>query len=262
MNMEHLGPDIFEGALQIAHEEYADLNSERYRDSIESLARVARGLVTDTGRKGIEQLNAAFFDTLGFVGNAEDYYDPRNSYVNDVIDRRTGIPISLATVYCEIGRRLGLEIHGVAFPGHFLVRCESPEGDVIVDCFNGRIMTRKDCQALLDELYEGRLRLTDDMLHDSPPQEILSRMLRNLRNVHAAQGDFARTLRWINMDIDLRPDDLENYRERGLIHARLDQPAPALADLERYAASAPEGPNRTAVVMQISLLRRLLSQMN
>ena len=262
MNMEHLGPDIFEGALQIAQEEYADLNSERYRDSIESLARVARGLVTDTGRKGIEQLNAAFFDTLGFVGNAEDYYDPRNSYVNDVIDRRTGIPISLATVYCEIGRRLGLEIHGVAFPGHFLVRYESAEGDFIVDCFNGRIMSREDCQALLNELYEGRLRLTDDMLHDSPPQEILSRMLRNLRNVHAAQGDLARTLRWITMDIDLRPDDLENYRERGLIYARLDQPARALADMERYVASAPEGPDRDTVAQQVSLLRRLLSQLN
>ena len=142
------------------------------------------------------------------------------------------------------------------------MRYESTEGDFIVDCFNGRIMSRRDCQDLLNELYEGRLRLTEDMLHDSPPEEILSRMLRNLRNVHAAQGDLARTLRWITMDIDLRPDDLENYRERGLIYARLDQPALALGDMERYIALAPEGADRDTVAKQASLLRRLLSQLN
>src|SRR5579862_4226172 len=113
-------PDLLEGALEIARVEYPKLNLGRCRGQVEEFALEAVGRMKSGGRRAVERYNAYFFDELGFHGNAENYYDPRNSYLNDVIERRTGIPITLATLYCEIGRRAGLRAHGVGFPGHFL----------------------------------------------------------------------------------------------------------------------------------------------
>src|SRR5262245_1307342 len=113
--------DVFEGALRIAREEYPGLDAELYRARVEAFAETARSRVAARGRRGVGQVNEVFFGDLGFRGNSDDYYDPRNSYLTEVIDRRTGIPITLSTVYCEVARRIGLAAHGVGFPGHFLV---------------------------------------------------------------------------------------------------------------------------------------------
>src|SRR5262252_10910124 len=142
-------PDVFEVAMEIARVEYPGLDLPLYRARVEEFAREGRSFVKGRGRRAVDQFNAYFFDALGFHGNADNYYDPRNSYLNDVIDRRTGIPITLSTVYCELGRRAGLRAHGVGFPGHFLAKCLSSDGDVIVDCFNARTVSRDDCQELL-----------------------------------------------------------------------------------------------------------------
>ena len=255
-------PDLLDGALQIAQVEYPELDVVWCRVQVEGFARGALDRMKSGGRRGVERFNAYFFDELGFHGNAENYYDPRNSYLNDVIERRTGIPITLAALYCEVGRRAGLRAHGVGFPGHFLAKCLLPDGDVLVDCFNARTVSRDDCQTLLDSFSPGGGPVTDEMLEIASAREMLSRMLNNLRRIHAGQGDFARALRWIDMDLALRPDSPHGYRERGMLYVQMEQFGKALADLERYAAMQPGSPDLPQVLEQIQLIRKLLSHLN
>ena len=255
-------PDLLDGALQIARVEYPELDAVRCRSQIEVFAGQARERIQVGGRRGVERFNAYFFDELGFHGNAEDYYDPRNSYLNDVIDRRTGIPITLATIYCEIGRRAGLRAHGVGFPGHFLAKCIVSDGDILVDCFNARTLSREDCQSLLDSFSPGQGAVSDAMLEIASPRDILSRMLSNLRRIHAGRGDFARAVRWIDMDLELRPGAPHNLRERGMLFVQMEQFGKALVDLERYVILLPESQDTPQIREQIQLLRKLLSHLN
>lgn len=248
--------------MRIAQVEYPDLDVPLQRAYLEEFAREGRKLVKTKGRRGVERFNAFFFDTLGFHGNADDYYDPRNSYLNDVITRRTGIPITLATVYCEVARRVGLRAHGVGFPGHFLAKCLLSEGEVIVDCFNARTVSRDDCQELLNSFSPGGPPVSDEMLEIAAPRDILSRMLHNLRRIHAGRGEFARALRWIDMDIALRPESPHNYRERGMLYVQMEEFGKAAADLERFVHAMPGSPDLPQVRQQIQLIRKLLSHLN
>ena len=255
-------PDVFEGALEIARVEYPNLDLELYRSRVEDFAREARERVTSKNRRGIEQFNAHFFDGLGFHGNAEDYYDPRNSFLNDVIDRRTGIPITLATLYCEVARRVGIRAHGVGFPGHFLAKCLFSGGELLIDCFNARTVTREDCQTLLDSFSPGSSPVTDEMLEITQPRDVLSRMLSNLRRIHAARGEFSRAVRWVEMDLKLRPDSAHNFKERGMLYIQLEEFGKAIQDLERYLRLVPGSPDLPQVQEQIQLIRKLLSHLN
>jgi regulator of sirC expression with transglutaminase-like and TPR domain len=256
-------PDVFEGSMRIAREEYPALDIARYRARLDAFARQARPLVTERGRKAVLRLNDFFFDRLGFRGNADDYYDPRNSYLNDVIDRRTGIPITLATVYCEVARRLGLEAHGVGFPGHFLAKVLVPRAPVIVDVFNAKVLTRKGCERLLESLAPGKeVTLSDSMLEISRPREILARMLANLRRVHAMKGDYARAVRWTDLSIELDAATANDYRERGMLHIQLERFGRAIDDLEQYTRLVPDAPDLPQLREQIGLLRKLLSHLN
>jgi regulator of sirC expression with transglutaminase-like and TPR domain len=254
--------DIFAGAMRIAREEYPDLDIEAYRGKIDEFARGLRAKITAKDRRAVAQLNNLFFERLGFRGNQEDYYDPKNSYLNDVIDRRLGIPISLSTVYCEIGRRLGLDTYGVGFPGHFLVKCILPEEEVLVDCFHARTLSRPECQSLLESMHAGPATLSDEMFEIATAREILSRMLNNLRRIYSGRQDFARAIRWIEMDMELRPDSAQPFRERGMLLIQMEQFGRALADLERYMRLSPEAPDLAQVREQIGLIRKLLSHLN
>jgi len=255
-------PDVFEGALRIAQVEYPDLDLELYRARVEEFGRRGREVATAKGRRGIEQFNELFFDALGFHGNADDYYDPRNSYLNDVIDRRMGIPITLAAVYCEVARRSGLSAHGVGFPGHFLAKCVYPGGEVIVDCFNARAVTRDDCQELLDSFSPGSAPLSDGMLEIASARDILSRMLNNLRRIHAGRGEFSRAVRWVDLDLEFRPGEPHNFRERGLLYVQMEEFGKAVADLERYVRLSPGAADLPKIGEQIQLIRKLLSHLN
>jgi regulator of sirC expression with transglutaminase-like and TPR domain len=255
-------PDVLDGALEIARVEYPELDVDRCRGQVEDFASGARGCMKSGGRRDVERFNSYFFDELGFHGNAENYYDPRNSYLNDVIERRTGIPITLAALYCEVGRRAGLSAHGVGFPGHFLAKCLLPDGDVLVDCFNARTVSRADCQALLDSFSPGGGAVSDEMLGIASARDILSRMLNNLRRIHAGRGEFARAVRWIDMDLALRPDSPHSFRERGMLYVQMEQFGKALIDLERYAVMMPGSPDLPQVREQIQLIHKLLSHLN
>jgi regulator of sirC expression with transglutaminase-like and TPR domain len=254
-------PDVLEVALEIAKVEYPDLDPADCRRTLDGFARDARGVVKASGRRGVEQFNAYFFDTLGFHGNAEDYYDPRNSYLNDVLSRRTGIPITLAALYCDVAGRIGFRAYGVGFPGHFLAKVLLPDAEVLVDCFNARILSRRDCQELLNSFSPGGT-VSDSMLEIASPRDILSRILNNLRRIHAGKGDYSRAIRWVDMDMALRPDNPHNLRERGMLYVQTEQFGKALVDLERYLAAWPAAPDQTPVREQIQIIRKLLSHLN
>jgi regulator of sirC expression with transglutaminase-like and TPR domain len=190
--------DLPRAALLIAQEEYPHLDPHPYLDQLDWLASALRGRLTRESApdRQIAELNALLFGEEGFRGNASHYYDPRNSYLNDVFDRRLGIPITLSLIYIAIGKRAGLPLSGVGFPTHFLVAYES-EPRLLVDPFNcGRLLSMADCADLLQQAFGSSGRLDPGHhLAPSPPREILARLIGNLKIAYERAGDLPRALR-------------------------------------------------------------------
>jgi regulator of sirC expression with transglutaminase-like and TPR domain len=256
--------DLIEGALLIAREAYPALDVSKYRTKLDRLGEEA--LREMRGRPGpaaaVESLNEFLFGRAGFRGNNEDYYDPRNSYINDVLDRRLGIPITLSILYCAVARRVGLSAAGVGFPGRYLVKCAAGRREMIIDCFDGRLLERRDCQKLLDSMYGGRLRLSDEMLRDSGPRETLARVLNNLKGVYFGRRDFDRAGRFVELSEGLLPGLPEHSRDRGMVFLGQEQFGKALERLEEYLRLAPKAPDAPTVRRHVRMTRTLLCHLN
>src|SRR5271167_2863009 len=185
------------GGLLIAKEEYPDLDIEEYLDKLATLAREAEPIVRageDTVER-IQLLSHFLFELKGFEGDAENYNDPRNSFLNDVLERRVGIPITLSVIYLEVGRRAGLNLFGVSFPSHFLVKAVDERGELIIDPFNGgAILDLDDIRTRLKQIYGQPVEVQTAMLKAVGGRHILARMLRNLKNIYASGGDWPRSL--------------------------------------------------------------------
>jgi len=231
---ENLGPAELElGATLIAAEEYPDLDLAGVRDALDALgARASERLAgVPEGDARVERLNRFVFGEEGFAG-AREYYDPRNSYLNEVLDRRCGIPITLAIVYMAVARRAGVDARGISFPGHFLVRCAGRE-ERIVDAFHGRTITLGECEARLAGALGPGAELRPELhLRDASPREILLRMLANLSRIFATSGDAERLLACCDRIVLLTPGDPIALRDRAMVYQRLGWFAPAIADLE------------------------------
>jgi len=246
--------DLAQAALLIACEEYPDLDLPRYLRRVDGLARaVVERLDDDPGPlSAVRALNGLLFDEEGFRGNLEDYYDPRNSFLNDVLDRRTGIPITLSTLYIEVGRRAGLAVEGVGLPGHFVVRVRG----TLVDPFHGgTLLSEQDCQKRLDRIYGGRLRLDETMLAACERKTILARTLRNLKAIYTKAGDFIRALNVVELLLRVEPGSLEEMRDRGMLHAAIDCYALAAGELEEYLEKAGNAPGSEQVRQKAAELR-------
>jgi regulator of sirC expression with transglutaminase-like and TPR domain len=179
------------------------------------------------------------FVERGFVGNSDNYYDPRNSYLNEVLERRTGIPITLSLVYSEVAQRLGLPVYGVSFPGHFLVKyIGKPE--IIIDPFFGTIITPQECAQRLHGIYGSKARFDRRLLHPAGAREILVRLLSNLKQIYVDTSDFERALACVDRILLLQPDEPRELRDRGILYQRLECYAAALRDFERYLRLAPD----------------------
>lgn len=259
--------DLGHASLLIAREEYPDLDVGRYLSRLDAMAAdIAPRLKEGEGpRSRVAHLNRLLFEEMGFQGNREQYFDPRNSFLNDVLDRRIGIPISLSTVYLEVGRRIGCPLAGVAFPGHFLVRLEGVPGspDILIDPFHrGRLMTEEDCRALLLEMYKGQLEYRPEFLRRAKNREILERMLNNLRGIYQQRREFHMALKIQQLVLCLEPDRPDAIRDRGLIHYRLALIAEAAADLDRYLSLAPDAPDAPQIRTRLDEMKRLVPQMN
>jgi len=251
--------DLAEAALLIAREEYPGLDVDGYLRRMEDLAAT----VAERGAKGpaarVQALNAVLFDEEGFRGNTDDYYDPRNSFLNEVLDRKTGIPITLCTVYIEVGRRAGIAVEGVGLPGHFVARAEG----LLVDPFHGgQLLSEDDCQRRLDRIYGGRLKLDGQMLAACDRKAILARTLRNLKAIYTKAEDYPRALSAVDLLLDLEPGALDELRDRGLLHAALDCYALAAGELDDYLLKAGPVPGAAQLREKIDELRTRAARVN
>ncbi len=260
---------LAEGALWIAAGEYPGLAVGAYLDQLDEMAAKLRARLradVATAEK-LLALNHFLFSELGFSGNSDDYYDPRNSFLNEVLERRLGIPITLGVVYIEIGRRIGLGLHGVSFPGHFLVKCALRDGVVVLDPYSRGV-------SLGVEELQQRLRAAgstadvDDailshLLSAASNKEVLARMLRNLKGVYTEQGDWLRALSASERLIALTPDDAgEEYRDRGGIYLKLECFRAALGDFGTYLKQCPGAPDAEEMRAQIAELAARVARLN
>jgi len=206
------------------------------------------------------------YGRLGFRGNEQDYYDPRNSLLPDVLDRKLGIPITLALVYCEVARCAGVRARGVSFPGHFLVRVDPPareDAPVVVDpFFGGRRLDEAGVQKLLERAAPSQKLIVAEHLAPAGARTILVRMLINVKWIHATRGDFARALLALDRIISLTPDSVPALRERGLLAARLGAVEAARADLSRLLELVPQAPDAGSIRQRLEELRAKASVLN
>lgn len=257
--------DLAEAALLIAAEEYSGLDVALYARRIDELAEGARQRVGGARLEAsptllIDRFHAYLFEEVGFRGNDEDYYDPRNSFLNEVLDRRTGIPISLAAVYVEVARRLGWPVRGVGFPGHFLAKWELPEGDVVVDPFHGTVLSEEDCRELLSRVSGGQLSFRRELLAPLPNRGIIARMLANLKGIWIKRGDFLRAISACDRILLVAPEAVVEFRDRGLLWMKLECYRPALDDLERYLVAAPRAADARNIQEQLHAVREHVSR--
>jgi regulator of sirC expression with transglutaminase-like and TPR domain len=259
--------DLAQAALVIAKDAYPHLDVASYLHRIDALARRLRAALPEDmpAAERIVALNRFLFEEQGFAPSIDDYYDPRNSFLNEVLERRVGIPITLSILYIEVGRRIGLPLRGVSFPGHFLVKCNLTEGTVILDPYCGGIsLTVKDLQQRLREVRGGEVSraIIAGMLVAANKREILARMLRNLKAIYLERGEYARALSVIEWLIAIAPAQASEVRDRGFTYLRLECFRAALSDLERYLEMAPAAEDLHEIRHQIVELRRTASRLN
>ncbi len=249
--------DVAEAALIIAQEEYPALNIGSYLARLDDLAAAAKARIPSDlpVEEKIDKLNHFLFSERGFAGNQKDYYDPRNSFLNDVLDRRTGIPITLSVVYCELAGRLDMDVRGVSFPGHFLVR-HVREPEVIIDPFFGTTISQEECARRLEAIYGRSVPLDDRLMEPATPRQILVRILNNLKQIYKERDDFLRALRFAEQILILTPDAPREILERGLLYQRLECFASALRDIERYLELAPNDKTASMIRDALPELRR------
>ena len=257
--------DLAEAALLVAAEEYPGLDVRGYLVRLDEMGWALRQRLEEEPRpeRAVMALNRYLFQEQGFRGNTESYYDPRNSYLNEVLDRRTGIPITLSTVYMEVARRGGLDVEGVGLPGHFVVRIRNPGRALLVDPFHGgALLTDRDCQQRLDRIFGGRVKMEPKMLEPCRRRDMLERMLRNLKAVYIRDQDVPRALRVVDLLVGIQPGNAEDLRDRGVLYAALDCYAYAARDLEAYLALAPKAPDAKELAPRARQLREKAARLN
>jgi regulator of sirC expression with transglutaminase-like and TPR domain len=256
---------LAEAALLLACEEYPQLEISPYLDQLDEIAEAVRPKIAATASPldTIDSINAVLFDTLGFRGNTEDYNDPRNSFFNDVLERRTGIPITLSTVYLEVARRLSFPIAGVGLPGHFIVKYAGRGQELFLDPFNrGEILTRSDCARRMAEIFGDSQPFSEQMLSSVTPRQILLRMLNNLKAIYLRAQAFDKGLSMVEMMLLIEPGDLDQYRDRGVLHVQLRQFGAAARDFEHYLKGRRDAKDREQVEEHLKELRRIQAMMN
>jgi regulator of sirC expression with transglutaminase-like and TPR domain len=252
------GVDLARAALLIACEEYPGLDPARYLSQLARMADDVRArLRAAAGPDGaVAALNEYLFDEQGFRGNDQDYYDPRNSFLNDVLDRRVGIPITLSTVYIEVAQRAGVGAAGVGLPGHFIVRVAWGSDERLVDPYHGgQRLSPADCQERLDRIYGGRLKVDSAMLAPCGAKSMLARLLRNLKAIYLKNGDHERGLRVLDLLLQVNPHSAEDLRDRGLLYAALDCYGLAADDLHAHLELFPAAPDAPELRAKAALFR-------
>ncbi|MFT5441445.1 MAG: regulator of sirC expression with transglutaminase-like and TPR domain [Myxococcota bacterium] len=240
--------DLAEACLWISAEANPALDVVIYRDKIRTLAGALSAEVSPTGSvvEKVRQVNRHLFVAHNYHGNRDDYYDPRNSYLDCVLDRRTGIPITLSVLWMTVAEKVGLDVYGVGFPGHFLVGVRD-EPTLYVDAFSGEAISEQGCRDRLFEMGAGKVVFQPSMLAATSKREILLRVLRNLKQIHIQASDYAEAIACIDRILLLAPEFATELRDRGILYRSLECWSSARQDLETFIAMAPNGPEVESV---------------
>lgn len=257
--------DIVEASLVVASGEYPGLDVDHHRRRIDALgdtaAKRVEGIENPFAR--LDALRVYLFEEQGFRGNASEYYDPRNSYLNEVLDRRSGIPLTLSIVTMEVAGRCGFSARGVGLPGHFVLRLDSGHRSVLIDPFSGGgVITEDDCRDLVTQATGKPDLFRSELLEGVSTESMLARLLANLKQIYLAREDHVRALGIVEMLRVVRPDDASELRDRGFLMARLGHPGTALEDLEAYLELAPAAADAAAVRSRLGWLRRRVTEVN
>jgi regulator of sirC expression with transglutaminase-like and TPR domain len=236
---------LAEAALLLAQHDYPGLDVARYLLQLSEMAHTVKQRLRPEANAPatVFELNRFLFDEHGFAGDTEDYYDPRNSYLNEVMDRRRGIPITLSVVYIEVGRRIGLPLEGVSFPGHFLVKFAVEGGDIVLDSFAGGVsLTEEDLEFRIEQTFGQQAAARAPLgrfLGAASHREILVRMLRNLKAIHTQNGRWDTALSIIDRILVIDPEQSVEWRDRGTVYEHMECARSALANYRRYLEIAP-----------------------
>jgi regulator of sirC expression with transglutaminase-like and TPR domain len=265
--------ELAHACLMIAEDAYPGLPVERYLGDLERMALKLRARLPQTTRaeERVAALNHFLYEELGYRGNTKEYYDPRNSYLNDVMDRRTGIPITLAVLYIALGRRIGLPLEGVSFPGHFLVRLRLRSGVLILDPFAaGAPQSAGELRERLARVVPpeatGNVPVADlpleQFLEAATHRQILARVLRNLKTIYRETEQPERLLAVLNRMLIVTPGAPAELRDRGLVYQRLECYRAALKDLRDYLEREPEAPDLDEVRARLLEVSTLCARLN
>ena len=257
--------NLAEAALLIAQEEQPELDIPAYLNRLDELAATIRARLPQSPSFAdiIQELNTLLFREEGLAGNQSDFGDPRNSFLNEVLDRKLGIPITLSLVYIEVGQRLGVPLVGVGFPGHFLVKYEDSQGETVLDPFmGGTILTQEQLEEKLRTMYGPQnpfMSQISRLLAPADKRDILIRMLRNLKQIYMQKEDTERALSVMEHILLIAPDHPIEVRDRGAIHHRMGHQQLAVRDFQRYLQLAPKAEDAKAVR---SIMVRTMAQLN
>lgn len=258
--------DVLRAALTYARSEYPALDVEQYVARVDLLAaRIRSVLPAEAGAHEILNIiNRVLFEEEKFRGNRNDYYDPRNSYLNEVLDRRLGIPITLSVLYMEVARRVGVPVFGVGMPGHFLLKHYDVGGhETFIDPFSGgHLLNHTECEVRMGEVYGGQIRMQRQFLNSVRNRQILTRMLNNLRSVYISGRSFRKALTIVDFIVTLHPRSPEDIRQRALLRYNEGMLRLAAEDLDEYVRIAPDASDAEEMRETALSIRRSLAMMN
>ena len=260
--------DLAEASLMLAQDVYPGIEISAYLERLDEIAAAIKGRLAGDAfaEQKVLALNYYLFNDMRFCGNVEDYYDPRNSYLNEVIERRTGIPITLAILYLEVGKRIGLNLKGVSFPGHFLVKLNVRRGQLVLDPFTGgEAQSEAELRQRLAQVLPSRQAEStslDPYLEAATPRDIVARVLRNLKNIYMQSGKLENALAVMHRMLLVVPESAEELRDRGLLYQRMECFRPALSDLQNYLRRRPEAPDAIDVHGKVVELKQACAKLN
>ncbi|MDB5774308.1 MAG: transglutaminase [Herbaspirillum sp.] len=255
---------LFETALSIGQDVYPHLDFTAHQLEIDTIgSQLLKRIPADASHiQKLRMLNHLFFQEMGFAGNINNFYDADNSYVHRVMATRRGIPISLAVIFMELGQQIGLDMKGISFPGHFLMKLAVQSGEIVLDPINGNSLSREELEERIEPFLQQQGELGEmplaGYLRAAHPREIVERMLRNLKAIFIDAQRWQRVLDVQQRLIVLLPDDINERRDRGLTHANLADPQAALEDLEAYLALRPDAADAAALQEKTIGLRAAL----
>jgi len=258
--------DLLRAALTFARMEDSALDIEHYVRRVDALAKRVAAKIKDPDDplQMIAAINAVLFQEEVFRGNTVDYYSPRNSFLQHVLNRQMGIPITLALVYMEVAQRVGFPLYGVGMPGHFLLKHYDVSGHaILIDAFErGSIVSEEDCRQKLKTIYSGQVTLQPEFLLPVTRRQMLTRMLNNLRSVYLSQRDFRRAVQVVDLTLVIYPRSPEDVKQRAALRYNLNDYRGALSDFDEYVKMSPDASDAEEIKQTALSLRRSMAMMN